>query len=143
MATDAESVSIRECRPEDVPAVLDLWHQAGATPTATDTPADLAQVLAARTTAVLVGVAGGRVIGSLIGTFDGWRGNLYRLAVHPEYRRRGVARALLAAVEKRLAALGARRVTALVERDHPPAMAFWEAAGYGVDGRMVRCVRVL
>jgi hypothetical protein len=34
-------------------------------------------------------------------------------------------------------------MTALVLKDHPWAMGFWNAVGYGVDQRMVRFVRNL
>jgi GNAT superfamily N-acetyltransferase len=70
-------------------------------------------------------------------------GVTYRLAVHPAYRRQGVARALVAEVERWLAEQGARRITALVEKEHPWAMNFWEAVGYRVDERVVRRVRNL
>jgi ribosomal protein S18 acetylase RimI-like enzyme len=84
-----------------------------------------------------------RVIGSIIGVFDGWRGNIYRLAVYPDCRRQGIARALLAEVERKLADQGAKRITTLGEKDHPWAMRFWEAVGYRVDERIVRRVRNL
>src|SRR5438094_227603 len=70
--------------------------------------------------------------GSIIGIFDGWRGNSYRLAVHPDHRRQEIARALVAEVEKCLAKQGAKRITALVEKSHAWAMTFWEAVGYRV-----------
>jgi len=28
----------------------------------------------------------GHIVGTVIGGFDGWRGNIYRLAVHPEHQ---------------------------------------------------------
>ncbi len=142
-AVAAVSLSIRGCRLEDVEGVLELWRQAEATPGVTDTPDDLRRAIQDSPAVVLVAEAEGRLIGSIIGTFDGWRGNIYRLAVHPDWRRQGVARALLAEVEKRLAQQGAKRITALVEKDHPLAMAFWEAVGYRVDERIVRRVRNL
>jgi hypothetical protein len=49
----------------------------------------------------------------------------------------------VAEVEKRLARQGARRTTALVEKDQPRAMSIWEAVGYRVDQRIVRRVRNL
>ena len=139
----ASSFSLRYGRPEDVEAILDLWRQSDATPSATDNAEDLRRALAASAAHVLVAVVKTQIIGSIIGTFDGWRGNIYRLVVHPGYRRNGVARALVAEVEKRLAERGAKRITALVEKDHPMAMNFWEAVGYRVDERLVRRVRTL
>lgn len=139
----ADGLSIRACRLEDIEAVLELWRQAEATPSLTDTADDLRRAIAESPAHVLVAEVGGHAIGSVIGTFDGWRGNIYRLAVHPDNRRQGAARALVAEVEKRLARQGAKRITALVEKEHPRAMNFWEAVGYRVDERIVRRVRTL
>ena len=39
--------------------------------------------------------------------------------------------------------MGAKRITALVERDHLWATGFWDAVGYGLDAGMARYVRNL
>jgi GNAT superfamily N-acetyltransferase len=55
---------------------------------------------------------GGRVVGTLIVGWDGWRGNLYRMAVATASRRQGIAAALVAEAERRLTDAGCRRISA-------------------------------
>ena len=123
--------TIRHATKDDVDDVLELWRRAGAHPSATDTPHDLARVIDAPHAAVLVAVAeDGTLVGSVIAAFDGWRGNLYRMAVDPEERRLGLARRLNTEAEDWLRAAGARRLSALVEGDREIAQVFWEAVGF-------------
>jgi ribosomal protein S18 acetylase RimI-like enzyme len=140
--SDVAMGSIRDCRREDAEAVLQLWRQAEAVPTVTDSVDALRGAIESGAQ-VLVAEVDGRLVGSIIGTFDGWRGNIYRLAVHPEFRRRGIARALVVEVEKRLSQRGAKRVNALVSKDQPAATDFWQAVGYDQDLRIARHVRNL
>jgi ribosomal protein S18 acetylase RimI-like enzyme len=135
--------TIRDCRPTETEAVLALWRQAGATVSPTDTVEDLHRAITASPAVVLIAEAEGQIIGSVIGSFDGWRGNIYRLAVHPDFRRYGIARALVREVEQRLVRQGAGRITAWVEKEHPWAMGFWKAVGYEIDARMVRFINDL
>jgi ribosomal protein S18 acetylase RimI-like enzyme len=76
-----------------------------------------------------------------VAVWDGWRGNMYRLAVLQEHRGRGIATRLVDEAHARLRGKGARRVTALVGRDELAAARLWEAAGYCEDQRVVRFVR--
>ncbi|MDQ6777045.1 MAG: GNAT family N-acetyltransferase [Actinomycetota bacterium] len=90
---------------------------------------------------LLVAEDDGEIVASLIAAWDGWRANLYRLAVAPEHRRRGLATRLVSAGEERLRALGARRVTALVGLDGERARNMWISAGYAFDPEIGRHVR--
>lgn len=92
---------------------------------------------------LLVAVRKSAVLGVLIAAWDGWRGNMYRLAVVPEERRSGIGRTLVEAGEAALRARGAKRVTALVAKDDEVACGLWLAAGYENDEGIGRFVRNL
>ena len=89
----------------------------------------------------LVAESKGNIVDTIIGTFDGWRGEVYRLAVSPAVRRRGVARMLVDGAEKWMGEQGCHRITALVEKDHPWATGFWNSAGYQLHESMSRYFR--
>jgi ribosomal protein S18 acetylase RimI-like enzyme len=130
-------VKIRPLQGSEIPAVLELWKAADASPTVTDTIEDVARLLQREYAAFLVTEIEGRIVGSIIATFDGWRGIVYRLAVHPEHRRKGIARDLTKKSEEIFARWGVRRVIAIVDPSHPHATSFWKAAGY-INDRLTR-----
>src|SRR4051794_11073588 len=136
--------TIRAATAGDVPAVLALWARARSANASTpDTPESVERLLATDPGALLVAEREGAIVGALIAAWDGWRGGMYRLAVDPDHRRRGIALALVGAGEARLADCGARRITALVAREDADAVALWAAAGYAHDLTIARFVRSL
>jgi ribosomal protein S18 acetylase RimI-like enzyme len=126
----------------DITAVLELWIEAGAHPTSTDDVASVTALVARQSDALVIAELDGQMVGTLIATWDGWRGNLYRLAVRPDLRRRGVAAALVREGERRLGRHGCRRVSALVANGDVRAAAFWTALDYPRDA-LERHVRTL
>jgi ribosomal protein S18 acetylase RimI-like enzyme len=125
-------VKVRTARLVDVGPVLQLWrHAAENASRPPDSEAVLVALLERDPAALLVAEDRAQLIGTVISGWDGWRGHLYRLAVHPDRRRQGVGRALLTATEARLAALGARRFDAMVLDDNELGHRLWLSAGYG------------
>jgi len=120
-------IVIRPCRVAECPAVLALWQRAGAIPSPTDTLVELEQLVTYQDDGLLVAVENGVIVGSVIGGWDGWRGNIYRLAVAPEARRHGLARRLVDDAVRVLNARGAHRISALVERHEAHAVGFWDS----------------
>ena len=104
---------------------------------------DLLRTINSGASSVILAESGGNIIGSVIASFDGWRGNIYRLAVHPDYRRRGIARRLVGEAEAWLKDQGARRVGAVVEQDHPWATGFWDSTEFALEPLDLRYVRDL
>jgi ribosomal protein S18 acetylase RimI-like enzyme len=135
---EAPDWTIRDARVEDIAAVLELWRTSEARPSLTDNEAVVRALIETNPGGLFLAAVGDKVVGAVIATYDGWRGNIYRLAVDPDYRRRGLARAMVAESEARLQARGARRLTALVESDHPWATGFWDGASYQRDPGMLR-----
>jgi ribosomal protein S18 acetylase RimI-like enzyme len=136
--------TVREARVPDIPAVLELWEAARSVHARTaDTPEVLERLLGDRPGSLLVAELDDRIVGVLIATWDGWRGNLYRLAVLEQHRRRGVALQLVREGERRLAARGARRISVLAGREDATAAALWAAAGYERDELIGRFVKNL
>jgi ribosomal protein S18 acetylase RimI-like enzyme len=122
-----DALRIRSATPGDVEDVLALWSEAGSHPTITDTSADLIRLLEEHPEALLLAELDGLLAGSLIAAWDGWRANLYRLAVATRYRRRGVGRALVLEAGRRLQQRGVRRISLYVVAADEPALAFWDS----------------
>jgi ribosomal protein S18 acetylase RimI-like enzyme len=76
------------------------------------------------------------VVGSVMGGYDGHRGWIYALAVKPSHRRRGIASALMHAIERRLAAAGCGKLNLQVRASNSAVIAFYEALGFAVEARV-------
>jgi ribosomal protein S18 acetylase RimI-like enzyme len=139
-----EEFTVRRCRGEDAQAVLSLWAQERSEHASTaDRLEDVERLIGDSPAALLVAERGGEIVGVLIAAWDGWRGNMYRLAVSKEHRRQGIGLALTQAGEEYLLSRDVHRVTALVAFEDETAGAFWESAGYPQDREIGRRVRNL
>ena len=108
-----------------------------------DTRAAVLALLERDPEAVILAALDGELIGSVIAGWDGWRYHLYRLAVRPDWRRRGVATALLDAAEARFKALGATRADAMVLARNDLGQRLWQANGYREQAGWRRWVKDL
>ena len=71
----------------------------------------------------------------VVGGFDGVRGWVYHLAVHPEHRRQGIGRLLMQAVEQALEQLGSPKVNLQVRTGNASVIAFYRSIGYALEER--------
>jgi ribosomal protein S18 acetylase RimI-like enzyme len=130
--TDDAEVAIRELRADDYDALVALWREAGLPyrPRGRDRREELARQLEEDTAVYLGAEVGGNVVGAVLGSHDGRKGWINRLAVLPAYRRRSVGALLVAEVERRLAARGIGIIACLVEDWNEGSKAFFEKVGY-------------
>ena len=124
---------IRTATMDDVPALIELWAAAGLKFRPGDVPAELAAVLARDPGLVLLAADRRGPAAAVLGTFDGRRGWVNRLATRPDRRGHGYASAVLAELERRLAAQGCRKVNLLIEQDNGRVTGFYRQHGYSED----------
>ncbi len=126
-------VTLREFHyPQDLSVTRDLWENAGSgiQVRRSDEPQEIQKKLLRDPDLFLVAEANGRIIGSVIGGFDGRRGMIYHLAVEERYRSQGVGGLLMDEVERRLKQKGCIRCYLLVTIDNETAMRFYEGRGW-------------
>jgi ribosomal protein S18 acetylase RimI-like enzyme len=131
-------VTIRPVVRDDIEAVVALWRlvfpEYGDPAKAHRDPrASIERKLAFNDGLFWLAARDAAVVGTVMAGYDGHRGWLYSLGVHPAARRAGIGRALLAVAEQRLAELGCPKVNLQVFDTNTEALAFWRTAGYAPD----------
>jgi ribosomal protein S18 acetylase RimI-like enzyme len=124
-----ERVQVREFHyPENYPAARFLWENAGSGihVRRSDEPEEIQKKLRRDPDLFLIAEAQGRLIGTVIGGFDGRRGLIYHLAVEAAFRQQGVGSLLMDEVERRLKAKGCLKCYLMVAVDNEDAMRFYE-----------------
>jgi ribosomal protein S18 acetylase RimI-like enzyme len=77
-----------------------------------------------------------RIVGTIMAGYDGHRGWIYAIAVHPRFRKQGIGSDLLSFVQRRLASLGCLKVNLQIMADNQAVQRFYEANGYALEPRI-------
>jgi ribosomal protein S18 acetylase RimI-like enzyme len=117
---------------QDYPAVYELWGNAGPGIhlRLSDEAGEIQKKLERDADLFMVAEADGKIVGSVLGGFDGRRGMMYHLAVAREYRQQGIGALLVDELERRLRAKGCIRYYLLVTKDNLEAIRFYEQRGW-------------
>ena len=131
-APSPEGVVIRKMRASDYAGLTALWD---ACPGVSRHPVDdseekMTELIDRNPDLNYVAVADGRVVGSLMGSYDGRRGYLYHAAVLPEFRGRGIARSLFETEEKAMREQGSLKTALLTFAANDAGNAFWDRIGF-------------
>ncbi len=124
-------ILVRAFQPVDTEAVVALWQTAGLTREWNDPYADVRRKLAVQPELFLVAEdEQGRIVGAVMGGYDGHRGWLHYIATAPDRRGEGIGAALVAEAERLLLAMGCPKVQLMVRAGNEEVLGFYDALGY-------------
>lgn len=127
------NLNLRPFRPLDEPAVIALWRECGLGVAQNDPRKDIARKMQVSPELFLVGEVGGEVIGSCMAGYEGHRGWINYLSVHPAHQRRGYATALMREAERLLRSVGCPKINLQVRTSNSSVIAFYESIGFSDD----------
>lgn len=145
---------IRPFAESDTEAVVDLWRSAGLTRPWNDPHRDVQRKLGVQPEWFLVGVeasgeaplgAGAQeaVVASVMAGWDGHRGWVSFLAVHPDRQHEGLGTALLAEAERLLTEAGCPKVMLMVRTGNEGVLGYYEHLGWSRDDVVVLGKRLI
>ena len=128
-------LTIRPFKEEDTEDVIALWQACGLVVLQNDPRADIQHKVRFQPDLFLVGceAESGCLLATAMAGYEGHRGWINYLAVAPERRREGIGSEMLAAVEKRLRALGCPKINLQVRAGNTAVMAFYRRLGFRED----------
>ncbi|MEK4508701.1 GNAT family N-acetyltransferase [Paenibacillus sp. FSL K6-2524] len=126
---------IRSFQLSDVNQVMELLQVALSEECYEDTKRAFARQLSWDSELIMIAEVDEEIVGVLIGTIDQKDlGCIYRIAIHPDYRRRGAGKSLVTAMEQRFQQRKVHRIMiAGDEHNKGVAMPLYEAMGYGAN----------
>jgi ribosomal protein S18 acetylase RimI-like enzyme len=107
-----------------------LWHLCELTRPWNDPHKDIQRKLTEHRELFLVGLSDGKLIATIMAGYEGHRGWINYLAVHPDFRRQNFARQLMAAAENLLRTLGCPKINLQVRPTNRAVIEFYSWLGY-------------
>jgi ribosomal protein S18 acetylase RimI-like enzyme len=126
-------MKIRAFGEADAPAVIALWEACGLTRPWNDPVKDIARKLGVQRELFLVGETDGALMASAMVGYDGHRGWVNYLAVHPDHQRQGHGARLMQQAEQGLLSLGCPKINMQIRASNAQVLAFYRRLGYVAD----------
>ena len=127
-------MQIRAFADADTEAVVALWNDCGLTRPWNNPYQDIARKCSVSPDLFLVGAdTNAQLVATIMVGYDGHRGWINYLAVHPSHQRQGHARRLMEQAEQLLTARGCPKLNLQVREGNKAVIAFYESLGYTDD----------
>ncbi|BBO90212.1 GNAT family acetyltransferase [Desulfosarcina ovata] len=126
-------IEIRPYESNDEMQVVQLWTACGLVVAWNNPHRDIQRKLAVQPELFLVGCLAYKIIATVMAGYDGHRGWINYLAVHPNYQHTGLGKRMMAEAEIRLRATGCSKINLQVRRTNAKVIEFYKKIGYKLD----------
>lgn len=115
---------------DDYEQIVELWQKTNLHVGPSETREGLLHKLEHYPELFIVAVEDDRIVGSVVGGYDGRRGWANKVAVDPVMQGSGLGRQLMNELEDRLRAIGCQKLNLMVARSNAHVQHFYERLGF-------------
>ena len=126
-------MNIRPFRETDESDVVELWQLCDLTRPWNNPNRDIERKLTVQREMFLVGEVEEKIVATVMAGYDGHRGWINYLAVHPNFQGKQIGRALVDAVEHKLLEAGCPKINLQVRSTNVKAVEFYKRIGFVQD----------
>jgi ribosomal protein S18 acetylase RimI-like enzyme len=123
-------IKTRVFKSADTKAVVQLWKDCGLISPDNDPVKDIKRKRREHPELFLVALDDKKIVGVLMGGYDGHRGAINYFGVAPGYQRKGIGRSLMKTVEKKIGWLGCPKINLYIRVSNKSVGAFYQKFGY-------------
>ena len=124
---------IRPFQTEDEASVVSLWQLCELTVPWNNPYKDIARKLKVQPELFLVGMLDSLLIATVMGGYDGHRGWINYLAVHPDFQGQGYAQQVMENVESELRKRGCPKINLQIRSVNARVLTFYQKLGFSDD----------
>lgn len=128
----SQQILIRQFKAKDYNRIISLWDSVNlpVRPKGRDSYKKINEQIRKGTSMILVAEFNGKIVGAVLGTHDGRKGWVNRLAVDTEFRKKNIAKRLLAELESGFERISLEVVACLIEGGNTVSMEVFKKLGY-------------
>ena len=124
---------IRTYKKSDEERVINLWKTCNLIVPWNNPKMDIQRKLSENPKLIFVGLIEDRLIASCMAGFDGHRGWVYFVVVHPDVQQKGIASKIMEHAEKKLKEIGCPKIQLMVRDANLGVIEFYKKIGYKID----------
>ena len=124
---------VRPYRTDDEESLVSLWQVCELTVPWNNPHKDIARKLQVQPELFLVGILDSRLIATVMGGYDGHRGWINYLAVHPDFQGNGYGQGIMNSVESALREMGCPKINLQIRTGNDKIGSFYQKLGFTND----------